>query len=83
MNCLSNPGEDANQKWAYLGDTVYATAGSNFGYKKRTNHYWFDENDGAISCLLEQKRITLVKTLEDSSPSGVQTHKDICREVQA
>ena len=64
-------------------DTVYATAASTLGYKKRKNQDWFDENDGAISCLLEQKRIALVKTLEDSSPSVVQPHKDICRKVQA
>ena len=83
MYCFPNPGEDANQKWAHLRDTVYATAASTLDYRKRKNQDWFDENDGAISCLLEQKRIALVKTLEDSSPSGVQTHKDICREVQA
>ena len=53
MNCLSNPGEDANQKWAHLRNTVYATAASILGYKKRKNQDWFDENDGAISRLLE------------------------------
>ena len=64
-------------------NTVYATAASTLSYKNRKNQDWFDENDGAISCLLEQKRIAFVKTLEDQSPSVVQAHKDICREVQA
>jgi len=62
---------------------MHATAASTLGYKKRKNQDWFDENDGAISCLIEQKRITFVKTLEDLSPSVVQAHKNICREVQA
>ena len=62
---------------------VYATAASTLGYKKWQNQNWFNENDGAISCLLEQKQIAFVKTLEDPSPSVVQAHKDICREVQA
>ena len=62
---------------------MYATAASTLGYKKRKNQDWFDENDGAISCLLEQKRLAFVKTLEDQSPSVVQAHKDICRDVQA
>ena len=52
MNCLLNPGEDAKQRLAHLRDTVYATAASTLGYKKRNNQDWFDENDGAISCLL-------------------------------
>ena len=64
--------------WAHLRDTVYATAASTLDNKKRKNQDWFDENDGAISCLLEQKRIALVKTLEDPRPSIVQAHKDIC-----
>ena len=54
MNCCSNPGE-ANQIWAHR-DTVYATAASFLDYKKRKSQNWFDENDGSISCLLEQKR---------------------------
>ena len=83
MSCLTKPGEDANQKWAHLRDTVYATAASTLGYKKRKNQDWFDENDGTISFLLESKRIAFVKTLKDSSPSVVQAHKDTCSTVQA
>ena len=60
------PDEDENQKWAHVRDTVHATAASILGYKKRKNQDWFDENYGAISCLLEQKRIAFVKTLEDT-----------------
>ena len=37
----------------------------------------------APSHVSEQKRIAFVRTLEDPSPSVVQAHKDICREVQA
>ena len=70
MNCLSNPDEDANQKWAHLRDTVYATAASTLGYMTSKNQDWFDENDGAISCLLKQKRIAIVKVLKD--PSQIQ-----------
>ena len=62
---------------------MYATAASTLGYKKRKNQDWFDENDGTISCLLEQKRIAFVKTPEDSSPCVVQAHKDLCSTVQA
>ena len=82
MSCLTNPGEDANQNWAYLRHVMYATAASTLGYKKRKNQDWLDENDSAISCLPEQKRIAFVKTLEDPSPSVVQEHKDICSAVQ-
>ena len=81
MSCLTNPGEDANQKWAYLRHVVYATTASILGYKKRKNQDCFYENDGAISCLLEQMRKAFVKTLEDQSSSIVQAHKNICRAV--
>ena len=35
-NCLSNPGEDANPKWADLGDTLYATAARILGINAKT-----------------------------------------------
>jgi len=55
MSSLARPDDDANQKWARLRDTVYATAANTLGYKKRHNQDWFDDNDGAISALLGKK----------------------------
>ena len=42
------------------------------GYKKRHNQDWFDENDGIISSLLEQKRSAFVKTVGYSDPKLAQ-----------
>ena len=62
---------------------MYATAANTLGYKKRCNQDWFDENDGAISALLEKKQAAFVKIVEGLNPSLAKAHKDISRTVQA
>ena len=52
------------------------------GYKKRHNQDCFDENDGTIASLLEQKRAAFAKTVGDSDPKLAQAHKEICSKVQ-
>ena len=61
---------------------MHATAANTLGYKKRHNQDWFDENDGMISSLLEQKRAAFVKTVGDSDPKLAQAHKKIFSKVQ-
>ena len=74
MRCLANPGDDANQKIVCLRDAVHATAANTLGYKKRHNQDCFDENDGIITSLQEQKRAAFVKTAGDSDPKLAKAH---------
>ena len=58
MNCLTNPGEDANQKWAHLREKVHATVG---GGKNQSGHLWLYET--------QKTRIGSMKTMAPSPVS--------------
>jgi len=51
------------------GDAVHATAANTLGYKKRHNQDWFNENNGIISYLVEQKRAAFLKQWVTQIPS--------------
>ena len=73
---------ESEQKWNELRDAVYKTAAKTLGYKKHRSQDWFDDNDTAITALLDEKHKAYAKVVENQHSSHKQAHNEIKRKVQ-
>ena len=78
-----DPTWDSDHKWEQLRDTVYTTAAETLGYKKHRSQDWFDDNDTAITTLLDKKHKAFVMMVGNSHPSHIQAHREISSTTQA
>ena len=56
MDSLPPFGEDVEEEWTLLRDSITKTATDCLGFRKRNHADWFDENDPLITDLLERRR---------------------------
>ena len=78
-----SPTGDSDHQWSILRDAVYSTAANILGYKKHRSQDWFDDNNTAITKLLEKKHNAFTTTVGNPHASHVEAHREICRKVQS
>ena len=83
LGAMNLSSEDQEENWTVFQKVVHSSAASTIGHPFRKHQDWFDENDGEIMLLLEEKHC-LHKAHQDdtSSVSKKAAYNNICKTVQ-
>lgn len=80
---LSNTNSSSvDQKWSQFKDALTQSAESVLGFKKRLHQDWFDENDNAITDLINRKNQAHTEWLRSGSLASKQRFKALQATVQ-
>ncbi|XP_068720611.1 uncharacterized protein [Montipora capricornis] len=78
----NNSGNDIEEKWATLKDTVYQTASDVLGYPERKHQDWRDEHDEHLKKLLEARNTARPENLQCNTRSRRKKYSNAQSELQ-